>query len=168
MVPSEPVPASETFADLPSDSGLTIATLAERAITVAQLRQLLAHAARRCEAEAWRDLDGRLVTAQSFTMHDVIRHAVKPATQARGCSFVERVATCAQPTMWCVSFWWAPPTAHTEHACSTASVHEPHGGVCIVCGSGGDSRSSKHVTGARTCARLVAAALLTSRVRPSF
>ena len=46
-----------------------------------------------------------------MTLYEVCRHVIKPATEAKRCSYVELVAQDEQRPRWFVSHWWGEPVA---------------------------------------------------------
>ena len=103
-------PKKVDFMDLSHHkNGCRINKIAERGITLLQLRDVWAHVSMRCEPEGWMGLDGQLLTASSATLYEVVRYVVKPATKRAANSYVEFVATESQCPLWCVSHWWGMP-----------------------------------------------------------
>jgi len=77
-------------------------------ITPRQLRAVMAMITRRCEAEEWRDFNGKLLTPDSVTLYDVDRYIIKPFTVEKQTSFVEALPSTAgpQPPRFFISHWW--------------------------------------------------------------
>lgn len=97
--------------DAPAAVGCELADPAERAVSLRQLRRILAAARALGAAERWKAVGrgGRAVSARTMCAHDIVEHLVLPATQHRGCSLVEQVAAGAQRTRWLVSHSWNQP-----------------------------------------------------------
>lgn len=103
-------PPDETFDDLrEGKSGCVIANTEERALTLRQLRAVHTHILRRCVNERWTNMKGELLAPEQVSLYDATRYVIKPATAARGCSFVELVALGPQCPVWFVSHWWGEP-----------------------------------------------------------
>eukprot|EP00930_Biecheleria_cincta_P013440 TRINITY_DN11974_c0_g1_i1.p1 TRINITY_DN11974_c0_g1~~TRINITY_DN11974_c0_g1_i1.p1 ORF type:complete len:685 (-),score=89.45 TRINITY_DN11974_c0_g1_i1:144-2147(-) len=118
--------AKADFSDIRAwpGSGCEIPDPVDRGITLEQLRAVLAHARRRCEAEGWimggRNR-GQLVQTDSVNLYDLCAYTIVPATKERCCSLVELVADEPQLTLWLVSHWWGEPvldfiTCLSQHA----------------------------------------------------
>ena len=89
-----------------SSHGCTITDSTQRAIRLSQLRALIVHMERRCEAEHWINAQNMALRVATATLFDTIAYVVKPATRARMCSYVELVASEPQPPKWFASHWW--------------------------------------------------------------
>ena len=123
------------FADLVrSDGPIDIADSAFRAITLGQLKAVLAHAERRCEDEGWlgKRFDAgthryeRLAADEVNTykrplpnLYDVASHVISPATHGHRLpdgstqpSFVELIADGPQRPSYFVSHFWGEPVKH--------------------------------------------------------
>lgn len=86
--------------------GCDIELVADRAITPSQLTHLENFILRRC-SDGVVDLEGDLVSVDCITTRDLVTYMVVPATQDRGCSFVELVASGPQRLDWFVSHVWS-------------------------------------------------------------
>ena len=92
---------------------MAIDDTAQRAITLRQLRGVVEEISRRCEAEGWEGrfqlpdgtFETRPLTPSTVNLYHLVDRLIKPATQARQCSYVELVATGPQPPQWFVSHW---------------------------------------------------------------
>ncbi len=79
-----------------------------RGITTRQLRAVWANAKRRCKSEKWTDQDGKLLTPDRITMHDINRFVIRPFTVTKRKSFVELLPSTNGPQnpRWYCNFWW--------------------------------------------------------------
>ncbi|CAE7390833.1 unnamed protein product [Symbiodinium natans] len=96
-------------------AGCSIPDAEDRAITVQQLQELVKHIEAQIKKEVW-VAPGAVkpvkLKAKSVNLYDVVARLVKPATEARRCSYVELVAVGPQRTRWFVSHWWGEPVFH--------------------------------------------------------
>jgi Ca2+-binding EF-hand superfamily protein len=95
--------------------GCTIDAPEERAIKLSQLRAVVDHIQRRCQAERWVDTEGEPLELKKVSMYDTAAYVIKPATKKRQCSLVEAIARGPQPPRWFVSHWWGQPTVELKH-----------------------------------------------------
>ena len=90
-----------------SHGGCDIARTEERGATIWQLRAHYNEIENRCERDGWRSSwNNEPLVAESVNLYDTMALLVKPVTEQRLCSFVELVATAAQPPRWFCSHWW--------------------------------------------------------------
>ena len=90
-----------------SSAGCDIARTEERGVTIWQLRAHYNEIENRCERDGWRSSwNNEPLVAESVNLYDTMALLVKPVTEQRLCSFVELVATAAQPPRWFCSHWW--------------------------------------------------------------
>ena len=90
-----------------SSGGCDIARTEERGVTIWQLRAHYNEIENRCERDGWRSgWNNEPLVAESVNLYDTMNWLIKPVTEQRQCSFVELVATAAQPPRWFCSHWW--------------------------------------------------------------
>ena len=84
-------------------------------ITCVQLRAVIAHIKRRCEAEGWKkdQQETEQLSPGKVNLHDCLKYVVRPFTIQRRCAFVEMVARSTQSPRWFVSHWWGEPLVNT-------------------------------------------------------
>jgi len=112
------------FGDLVQPGGaVDVPKTEERAISLRQLKAVVKHSQRRCEAEGWigkRFSGGRmhyeLIAPQAVNLYDVATHVILPATYGHMLpdgqtkpSYVQLVADRAQPPDYFASHFWAEP-----------------------------------------------------------
>ena len=112
-----------------SNVGCAILKTELRAISLEQLDFVMAHVAHRLRREVWIPMQGEeITTCVQVDLYTVNRYIIEPCTEAQLCSFVEFVASSAQPpdylcamlypqsistdeTVYCsVSHWWGEKT----------------------------------------------------------
>ena len=79
-----------------------------RAITLRQLRAVVANIKRRCVAEKWTNYKGEALTPDMVTLYDVDKYVIRPFTVKTKKSFVSTLPSTAgtQPPRWFISHWW--------------------------------------------------------------
>jgi len=130
--------SSDSFAELRDGLGCILPRIEERAILRRQLRKVMAFAKARCSKEGWKDtFTGKAlaITPQTMNLYQAVDKIVKPATKARGCSFVEFTASGPQRPKWFVSHWWGEPvqdflTCLEQHATDRGLQDEDAYWVC--------------------------------------
>jgi len=80
-----------------------------RGITLKQLREVYRQIEARCTLEEWTDRAGNYLVPVAVTLYDANKYLIKPATEARKCSYVELLAKKAQKPRFFVSHWWGEP-----------------------------------------------------------
>ncbi|CAB9530519.1 expressed unknown protein [Seminavis robusta] len=79
-----------------------------RAISLRQLKQLVAYILRHCVQNGWRNtLSHQLLQPENLSLYDLVDHLVKPLTVKNQCSYVELVASEPQKPKWFVSHAWS-------------------------------------------------------------
>jgi len=81
------------------------------AITIRQLRAVLANMERRCIPEGWTDYYGVPLTPDTVSLRDINTYIILPFTKDKEISFVGRLPSTAgpQPPRFFVSHWWGEP-----------------------------------------------------------
>jgi len=90
-------------------TGCRIKLTEERAITLKQLRAVLAQIDRRCAVEEWSGFTGDTLKPEEVNLYDVNKYVILPATVEKQCSFVELFASSPQKPRFFVSHWWGEP-----------------------------------------------------------
>ena len=150
------------FADLVrSDGPIDIADSAFRAITICQLKAVLAHAERRCEDEGWlgkrfdagthryellaADEANNIYKRPLPNLYDLASHVISPATHDHRLpdgstqpSFVELIADGPQRPSYFVSHFWGEPVKHfvgclARHVNDRTNGEEDDGTCLWVC-----------------------------------
>ena len=80
-------------------------------ITTRQLRAIMANVNRRCVAEGWKDINGKLLTPDKVTLYDINKYVILPFTVEKQSSFVRALPSTAgpQPPRFFMSHWWGEP-----------------------------------------------------------
>ena len=101
-------------------AGAEIPLVEARAVTLAQLEEVLSAIRERCARggqwwcleqsdEGTPSWESRALSSSDVHLDHFLHTVARPATRERNCSFVELVATEAQPAEWVVSVVWAEP-----------------------------------------------------------
>lgn len=103
--------AQADFRDLTGsgDGFCPIKKAEHRAITISQLKNIVAYIEKRLKKETWLDRLENAVAETTINLYDTCKFVLLPCTFDRQCSYVERVAKAAQLPVWFVSHWWGEP-----------------------------------------------------------